>query len=337
MDERSPENIPVRSALHYALGAFAGAGVLLFFYVGMIFVLKRTGNLPPPPLSNSLCIDEKLKFLRENSDISPTVLITGSSVAWRSVNSALLQHDLPKQRIFNGALCGQKANQTASTTDWLLKHYSSIRTIVMLAVPQDFTLCRNVSSTPFSLSAADEYVFGKNKTYFPLRFYFQFFDPISLQHNAHRVASQRRNEIPLDPLVITSTGDGPLNTVVSRTTLGDGPLPPYDPVCYNALNHMEQVAKDKGLRFVVALLPVKQAWEKLYDPSHQRRHELVEHIKQDFTQSYGEEVDLESRVTLPEGAFTDAVHIRWSAVPVVTEALSEVLRNSPHLRGANVP
>ena len=337
MDERSPENIPVRSALHYALGACVGAGTLLIFYVGIIFTLNRTGNLPPPPLSNSLCIDEKLKFLRENSNISPTILITGSSVAWRSVDSSLLQHDLPGQKILNGSLCGQKANQTANTTDWLLKHYSSIRTIVMLAVPQDFTLCHNVPSTPFPLSAADEYVFGKNKTSFPLRFYFQFFDPISLQHNAHHVAGQRRNEIPLDPLVITSTGDGPLNTVVSRATMGEGPLLPYDPVCYNALNHMEQVAKDNGLRFVVALLPVKQAWEKLYDPSHQRRYELVEHIKQDIIKSYGEEVDLENRVALPEGAFTDAVHIRWSAVPVVTEALSDVLRTPPHSAGSGIP
>ncbi len=331
-DRRLPETLPVRSALRYALGVLTGAVFVFLLYTGSLLALDRTGHLPPPPLSNSICVDEKLKFLREHHDISPTLLITGSSVAWRGVDTALLQSELPGERAFNGALCGQKVNQTARTTDWFLKHYPGIRTIVMLAVPQDFTQCRVTPSASFPVAETDDYVFGKETTSLPLKFYLEFFDPVSLQHNARRIAALRRGELPLDTLASTPTGDGPVDTEISRSDLGAGALPPYDPACFSALGQMEQTAGDSGRHFVVVILPLKREWERRYDPDHRRRAELMADMKPDLVRTHGQEIDLEDRLSLPEAAFTDATHVRWSAVPAITEVLGDVLRS-----GAGAP
>ena len=50
--------------------------------------LNGMGLLPPPQFSNNLCIDEKLAYLRAHPIEPPTILTVGSSVAWRSIDSA---------------------------------------------------------------------------------------------------------------------------------------------------------------------------------------------------------------------------------------------------------
>ncbi|NHO30988.1 hypothetical protein [Acetobacter fallax] len=323
----APESVGTSAALRYFIGIMAGGCLVPLLYVFFLLHLNKTGNLPPPALSNNICVDEKLKFLRDNRDtLSPTLLITGSSVAWRGVNGALLKNMLPEERPLNVGLCGQKATQTANTTEWLVGHYKHVRTIIMLAVPQDFTQCRGQPSRLFSPADADDYVFGGKKDSLPIGTYFRFFDPVSLQHNARRVADQRSDRIPLDPLVMTPTGDGPLTTSISRPDLGVYALPPYDPTCLSALKTMMESADTQNQRFLVVLLPVKHEWQARYDPDNLRRVQLRHEIERVMTGTHAKFADINDNIELPEVAFTDAVHVRWAYVSIVTSAIGQYLQ-----------
>ena len=56
----SPGPTPLRYLAALAAGAL---GACALFYV-LLFGLQASGNLPPPAFTNSLCIDEKLNFMR---------------------------------------------------------------------------------------------------------------------------------------------------------------------------------------------------------------------------------------------------------------------------------
>src|SRR6185437_14416731 len=68
------------------LGGMAIALLTLFWL--SLAAIKALGLLPPPQLSNNLCIDEKLAYLRAHPIEQPTILTVGSSVAWRNIDSA---------------------------------------------------------------------------------------------------------------------------------------------------------------------------------------------------------------------------------------------------------
>ena len=302
-----------------------GCGGLLMASLFLLLLrgLDATGHLPPPALSNNLCLDEKLRFLRERIGVAPNFLIVGSSVAWRGVNGSVLQAALPGTRVLNGAFCGLKTTQTAFTTDWLLRHYDTVREVLMPAVPQDFTSCNSVATRVFDAQDADAYVFGGAWRW---EFYYRYFDPVSLIRNAAGISARRHNQIPLDPLGFTPTGDGPLDTTVSREALGDLAMPPFEGACFIAVRNMAQRLQEHGIRLTVLAMPLKPEWQRLYDPAGQIRREFAGKLDAALAGTKARHVDGGETASLSDADFTDAIHIRWSAATVFSRAIGEQLR-----------
>lgn len=306
----------------YLIAMACGGLVVLLGFLGTLHLLQRTGHLPPPALSNSACLDEKLRFFRDMPPYRPTLLVVGSSVAWRGMDGAALQAAAAGVRSLNGGFCGLHVNQTQFATGWLLGHFPGVDTILMLAVPQDFTACASEPTAVFDEAAANSYAFGHA---WPWKYYFEYFDPVSLARNALKISAQRANRIPLDPLVFTPTGDGPLNTTVTRSTLGDGAMPGFDPACFMALHDMAAMITGTGRHFAIVQMPLKPEWSRDYDPDNAVRDRFAAEVGAALSGTAGRRWEAAGHIALPDAAFTDAIHLRWSAVAGLSRAIGKAL------------
>ena len=320
----SAANAPGRVRLRYLLSLFAGLSGALALFCLTLFALNQTGNLPPPAFSNISCADEKLSFMRHNPIQSPNLLIIGSSVAWRHVDGNVLTEALPNVRPMNGAFCGLFANQSTYVGSWLLDREPSIRSVVMLADPQDFAGCWRVPTEVFKREDVDPYVYENAS---PWSHYIRYFSPKSLLRNALTVKAQRAGEIEWDPLVFTRFGDGPLDTPNSRE-LVYGPPEPLDPACFEALRDLGTRLEKDGRQLLVVSTPLHPEWKEKYDPDGSFVADFDRRLLNTVTKVGGTFWDADRDWNSPENAFVDAVHMRWSAVQPFTAALAEQIQKA---------
>lgn len=312
----------------YLAGLAGGLLASAVLFAGALLALERTGHLPPPAFSNSLCVDEKLSFLRDHRPSRPDLLVIGSSVAWRHVDGAALAAGEGGARPLNGAFCGLHANQSVYVADWLLDREPAVRQVVMIVDPQDFAGCSRQREAVFDRADADAYVYGQAS---PWPSYLRYFAPLSLARNALKVKAQREAVLEMDPLVFTRFGDGPLTTEKSRG-LFYGPPEPLDEACFAALGRLAGRLAAEGRSLTVVSTPLHPAWKAEMDPDgalladFDRRLEAA--LGDPPTHAYWD-ADDEWR---PEPAlFVDAIHLRWRAVQDFSVALAARLE-----RGAAV-
>jgi hypothetical protein len=300
--------------------AFLGSllGMFALYYTALL-TLSATGHLPPPAFSNSLCVDEKLHFLRQEQPSSPTLLVVGSSVAWRHFDGSTLLREAPGLKPLNGAFCGLRANQTAFATDWLLDHYRDVREVVMIASPQDFQDCTSKPTAFFDRDDVDDYVFGQATPWF---YYTRYFSLVSLARNAATVAGKRSGANRTDPLVFDRFGSGPLAAEGWRGQLLYGAVDKPGPACLSALSQLAQRVHGEGRRLLVAMTPLHPQWRKLYDPDGAMLSRFSNGIREALGESGAQYWDGRQFLASDEDFF-DAIHLRWSTVPRFTAALIE--------------
>jgi hypothetical protein len=298
------------------------SGALAAFY-GALLMLQSTDNLPPPAFANSLCIDEKLSFMREQPAGSPNLLVIGSSVAWRHFDGATVaSQSKGVLKPLNGAFCGLHVNQSAFTANWLLDRLPSIRQVVLIAAPQDFSECSINRQAIFNRQDADDYVYGGAS---PWPYYLRYFSPVSLMGNARRVKARRANLVELDPLVFTAYGDGPLKTADSLLGLGYGQSKPLDPTCFQALESLAQRLQKEGRPFTVVSSPLHPDWKTTEDASGEFINDFDARLVQSLKATSARFWDADSELKTSNAAFTDALHLRWSAAQDFSIALAKQL------------
>jgi hypothetical protein len=293
-------------------GLLAGLATLGAFYGG----LQLAGQLPPPPLSNSVCVDEKLVFLRNHPIGEPNLLIIGSSVAWRNFNSSVVVRDVRGAKPLNGGFCGLRIHQSAFIADWLIEHAPSVREVLLMASPIDFKDC-DFPGTLFDHEDVDRFVFERAPMW---SFYLRYFDPISLARNIERqqkgLAEARAMGFSIE---FTEYGDGPIDTDQDRG-LFYGPMQPPQDACLTALRELAERLQGEGRRFMVMTTPLHPGWKDAYDPDGAFTRDLISRIAAALDGT-GAEVWDASYAVLGPAAFTDAIHVRWSATDELTEAI----------------
>jgi len=320
----SAASVPGRVRSRYLLSLFAGLFGALAIFCLTLFALNRTGNLPPPAFSNMSCVDEKLSFLRDNPIQSPNLLIIGSSVAWRHVDGHVLTEALPGVRPMNGAFCGLFANQSTYVGHWLLDRQPSIRSVVMIADPQDFAGCWRVPTAVLNREHVDPYVYENAS---PWGHYMRYFSPKSLARNALTVKAQRAGEIEWDPLVFNRFGDGPLVTSNTRELLYGRPEP-LDASCFAALGKMSARLAQEGRELMVVSTPLHPQWKEKYDPDGTFLADFDKQIMETLNATGGTYWNADKDWDTPMSSFVDAVHLRWSVVQGFTAALAEQMRDA---------
>ncbi|MBD3877590.1 MAG: hypothetical protein ACOZF1_08430 [Pseudomonadota bacterium] len=315
------ERQPVRAG--YLLGMLAGLFGMLGAFAALLAWLHHSDNLPPPAFSNSLCVDEKLRFLRQNPIDQPNLLVIGSSVAWRHVDGDVLVEQTPGVRPLNGAFCGLHANQSAYVADWLLDRQPSIRQVVMIVDPLDFAGCWKVPDDVFNREHADQYVYQGASRW---GYYMRYFSPRSLLRNAQTVKAQRANEIEWDPLVFTRHGDGPLEPRGDRG-LFYGKPDPLDNSCFAALGKLSDRLQAEQRQLLVVSTPLHPQWKATVDADGSFLTRFDEKLTAAIAGNGGAQYwNADREWVAPPAAFVDAIHLRWSAVQGFSVALAEQLR-----------
>jgi hypothetical protein len=324
-----------REAPGIYLVALAGTSIIFLALFWVVLVaLNELGVLPPPQLSNNLCMDQKLAFLRGHDIERPTILVAGSSVAWRGIDSEVVREASGGRSVpLNGAFCGLKLNQTEFTTAYLVAHYPSVRTIVVVFAPQDLTECSTTNTRLFEPQDVDNFVFRHDIEF---TFYLKYFDPVILAKNALVIRSLRRGEYPLETAAMDRYGDAPIDSNASRD-LTYGALPPLDPSCLASLHKLASDSRAQGRRLIVVTAPVNPAWKTRYDSSGA----VIENVS---SQVYGALAgtgavfwDADRYFPMKSGDFFDAMHIRASAAKVFSRALVQAtgLDNQAHRASNN--
>lgn len=312
----------------YLLGILGGVlGTAVAFCMLLVF-LQQTENLPPPAFSNNLCADEKLEFLRAHPSEDPNLLVMGSSVGWRHVDSSILADRIPGLRPLNGAFCGMHANQSIFIADWLLDREPSIEQVVMLVDPIDFAGCKALPDESFDREDIDAFVYGDAWRW---QYYMHYFSPGSLLSNAQTVKVQRANLDEMNPLVFNRFGDGPLDTVKSRDLFYGAPEP-LDPVCFSALGSMAQRLQHEGRPFTVVISPLNPEWKAIFDPQGALSSTFSQTLADTLHGTGARLWDGDSAWKPGAAAFIDAIHLRWSAAQDFTEVLVKKLPE-PHDEG----
>lgn len=293
-----------------AVGLFGS----LALFASLILGLRVTGNLPPPAFSNSLCADEKLGFMREHPVPAPNVLVIGSSVAWRHFDGQTVAERAPGVRPLNGAFCGLHANQSVYVANWLLDRETTVKQVLMIVDPLDFSGCSTVATAVFDRRDADAYVYGQGSAWLP---YMRYFTPGSLLRNARTVKAQRTGQVEFDPLVFNRYGDGPLDTQNSRDLLYGQPEP-LDPTCFAALDSLAQRLKREGRQLTVVATPLHPQWKAEHESRGQLLAEFDSRLRQTLAHSGAQFWNADTDHRISEAAFVDAIHLRWSAAQALS-------------------
>ncbi len=318
-DAKSALNVPL-AMRRYLFAVILGATFALLSFLGLLVALQWYGMLPPPAISNSECADEKLAFLRRNNPHDPNLLIIGSSVAWRHFDSSVATRMAPGTAPLNGAFCGLHANQIAYTAHWLLERIPSVKQVIMITAPQDFETCEAPAEV-FDADSADKFVF-RQASIWP--FYFRNFDPVSLARNAQNIADRRANRPTPNPLVFTEYGDGPLHGDVA-TGLVYGKLVGLDPACFVAFRAMALAFKAQHRSFMVVMTPINPAWRALYDSDRTWMKAFRTNLSNALSGTNAQLWNANADIGLQQAAFTDAIHLRWSAVGPLSQMIMQQL------------
>lgn len=316
---REPAGNHVDFSITYLVAALSSiAGLLALFGLGLA-ALGHIGNLPPPQLTNNLCLDVKLEYLRSHNFASPTVMAVGSSVAWRSFDGdAVTRATNGRAVTFNAAFCGMKMNQTTFTAAYFLAHNPSIRDVLTIIAPQDMTECSDARTRVFDPRDVDDYVYRRR---WPFPLYLEYFDPLTMAKNIAILRTMQAGKLPLDSLVFDRYGSAPLDTTLSAHDLVYGALPPFDPTCLAALRQLAEDTAAEQRRLVVVTMPINPEWKDRYDPDGRIVRDLATAIRSTLAGTPTTFWDADAAMAMTPSAFIDAIHIRWSAAKTFSRAL----------------
>lgn len=324
MNARVEQNtINPRTRLASSAGSYIrwllGGTIVTLAALGALYGgIAQTEYLPPPPLSNTLCVDEKLAFLRDQPAQQPDFLVAGSSIAWRNVDSSVLARAMPGSRPVNGAFCAMQIHQAAMAAEWLIEQWPSIDKVLMVTGPQDFINCSD-SASAFDLEDASRFVFEREATW---PFYLRYFDPVSFVRNAVLRAKKPNDQLTqARATALTAYGDGPL-TSRGGSRLGFGYLPRLDQRCFDALQSFAQELSGDGRELMVIATPLNPKWKATYDPEGAGGNGFANRISKAVTGTGATywNADEAGVVSSPE-AFYDAIHMRWFSAGEFTEQI----------------
>jgi hypothetical protein len=301
----------------YLIAILGGMIAALAVFCAMYGTLYVSGYLPPPPLSNNVCADEKLVFFRDNPPTDPNFLVIGSSVAWRNINSAVIARGLRGARPVNGGFCGMQMNQSAFIANWMLTHWPEIERVLLVVSPLDFTACMGTGQV-FDPADVNRFVFEHGAMW---SFYLRYFDPVSLRRNIQRQINDREQAriLKVDQSY-TKYGDGPHDTTENRG-LFYGQMAKPDPRCFTALRSLATKLAEQSRPFEVVVTPIHPGWKLEYDPDHRYLSGFEEQLATALVGTGARLWNADAAHVVDKSAFTDAVHIRWTGATRLTAAI----------------
>jgi hypothetical protein len=287
-------------------------GCYALFLSGLL-LLRASGNLPPPIVTNNLCFDEKIHWMSyELPSSTPDLLVFGSSVAWRHFDGGQAIESGLAKNPYNLGFCGMRLSQTAFVARYFLtkqKFQYPARAVVIVS-PQDFEGCPGSEEQVFSKPYADVAIFSRTHGW---ELYLKNVYPVPFVRNASAVKAMRSGANDLNRLMFTRYGDGPVDSTHSRD-LTYGPVTNLKQECFAALKDLVQQFSGLKIQTMLVLTPINPQWISRYDPDRRILGEVRFRLSEALKDSDVRVWDASENKSFSELDFTDAIHLRWSAV-----------------------
>ena len=297
----------------YLVAMGIGGLLMLMLLGGALYAMRMAKSLPPPQFSNSLCIDEKINSMRKSPPRDPTLLVVGSSVAWRHFNGAEATALAPGLKPFNAGFCGAKMTVVDKVVTWLTGRLPSVNRVLLIASPFDFEGCTKPDPSKFDVKDADDFIFGGSSA---IKYYARYFDPITLADNARTIRRARVDITAPDPLVQDQYGDAPNQPAESRGLFYGAAIP--DDACFASLRRIAHQLDRRGIAFDMTITPLHPEWTRQFAPPSYAENFNARLLRSlAGTRARFHPTPYQPRLS----AFYDAIHIRWSATPDFTAAL----------------
>lgn len=306
-------------------------GFVAAFFVcttAIAIALEARGLLPPPPLSYTNCIDEKLTFLHElppEKLENANILAVGSSATWRNLDFNAWLEVQPDANPINIAPCYLHIDQIAYFARAMLKHTPNIETLLTVVHPRDFEECRPDYRQFVSEQGIKAYIFEK-------------------QSMTLKYLTNFRTGLVRDLVTILTQPE--YTALVEMDRFGSGPLTqrppnPYrpdfvvDPDCKPFVTELEDAAADAGTRLVLVFLPIMEGWADEVDPDRSKHRALRAWITDRLKRESTLVLDANT-LELPDEAFVDPVHLWWQYTPTLTQFIAEATTDARNVSQAEL-
>jgi hypothetical protein len=131
--------------------------------------------------------------------------------------------------------------------------------------------------------------------------------------NASAVKAMRSGTNDLNRLMFNRYGDGPIDSAQSRD-LTYGPITNLKQECFVALRDLTRHLSDHEIQTTLVLTPINPQWLSMFDPDRRVLNEVRSRLSEALQKSDVRVWDASENKLFSELDFTDAVHMRWSAV-----------------------
>jgi hypothetical protein len=296
------------------LTGLLGGGLLTLAALGAGFgALAWSDRLAAPPISKIEHLDEKLRFLRRNPEIDPSLIVIGSSMAWRQFDAEPFAAKLGQGHVLNGATAFLKIHQTRFLTSFYMDSFPRLRTIVLMLGPTDFQNCTSIPADLFDPDEVRGYVFEQDS---PAPLYLRYFSPA---HYLRRARDYEERLVPMrGDLFMDSYGSGPMQwtpEMMKGLRYGDQD---FDRACIHELHKLLSEIKSRNIRPVVVFSPLHPEFRQRYSETIQQLKQIAAQVKAeiqasdffDMTENNAEAAD-----------FFDAIHLQWTAARVFSRQL----------------
>ncbi|MET0430180.1 MAG: hypothetical protein ABW026_16995 [Microvirga sp.] len=312
----------------YLIGLAGGCVLTLAALAGGFGILAWSDRLAAPPITKIEHLDEKLRFLRNHREIDPSLVVVGSSMAWRQFDGAPFAAQLGEGHVLNGATAFLKVHQTRFLTNFYMDHFPRIKTIMLMLGPPDFQDCTKIPAELFDTDDASGYVFEQDS---PATFYMRYF---SAAHYLRRARDYEAREVPMiGDLFMDGYGSGPVQRPAAmKKGLRYGRLV-FDGACTDALMKLLPEITARGIRPVVVFSPVNPEFRRRYPGTMRRLQAVIARVRKEADPTIEILDTSESDFRSPE--YFDAVHLQWAAVQRYSRQLARLVL--PEASSAAVP
>ena len=319
----------------FAYGILTGifctiGGVVTLFLAVAVMAPER---MPPPAIGRVVHLDEKLRFIRSNPEIDPTVVAVGSSITWRNLSGREIERIVGPKRFLNGAAVYMQTHQTRKLARFLVRRYANVRTLLVLTNLPDFGNCTDDRDPMFNAEDAGRYAFRRwPETYFHLRYFAprRYFDWI----------------MTVDTRRIPFTGD------VYIDEYGSGPVivPPdadlglrykereVDPFCVTKLAELSGNMTEWGLRTIIVFPPIHPDYRARYPESTAQVPEIAARLEAETEGDNTQILLMHDDPRFQPEDFYDAFHLQWPSAQRLSGIIADAaLAKADPARDATEP
>jgi hypothetical protein len=303
---------------NYFVGVIGGCVLTLAALAAGFGLLAWTGRLAAPPISKIEHLDEKLRFLRNHPEIDPSLVVVGSSMAWRQFDGAPFAARLGPGHVLNGATAFLKVHQTRFLTKFYMDHFPRLKTVLLMIGPPDFQNCSTIPAELFDPVDASGYVFEQDS---PASFYMRYFSAL---HYLRRARNYQERETPLiGDLFMDGYGSGPLQRPPEMMKgLRYGRLH-FDGACIDNLLAMLPEIAARGIQPILVFSPVNPEFRQRYPDTMRQLRSVIARVRKE-TDPKVEILDT-SEGEFRAMDFFDAVHLQWPAVQLYSTQLAKLV------------